>query len=53
MDQEIGKSSADLETKKLKNTSSLLATEHQQKEVPIHWEVIQTEYDSGPKMGID
>jgi len=53
MDQEIKKSSTNLETKIVKNTSSLLPTENQKKEVPIRWEVIETEYDSGPKMGID
>jgi hypothetical protein len=53
VDQEIKKWGTDVKTKKLKNISGSLATENQKKEVPIHWEVKQTEYDSGPKMGID
>ena len=53
MDQEIKILSTNSESKKLKNSSSSISIGNKKTEVPVVWEAIQTEYDSGPKMGID
>ena len=53
MGQGIKISSTNLDTESLTNPSSFDPTQNQKKEVPIQWEVVQREYDSGPKMGID
>jgi len=48
-----GKVGRGLGNQKLKNASSFLVPEDQKREVPIVWDIIQSEYDSGPKTGID
>lgn len=51
--EELSKSVPDLDGQKLKNTPSFLAAEDQKRETRIVWNVIPSEYDSGPKIGID
>ena len=53
MDESIKKWKLEKGSKTLSNISDLTGAEDKKKEVPILWEVKQTEYDSGPKMGID
>ena len=53
MNKKIERWKSQLDSRKANKISDFLAVEGQEKEGPIFWEIRQTEYDSGPKMGID
>lgn len=53
MDRETKTSNLATVSKKLNDLSDFCATEGHSKGAPIQWESIETQYDSGPKMGID